>query len=150
MADIVSSDVRSKMMAGIRGTNTKPELMIRKALHRKGFRYSLHRKNLPGKPDLVLPKYKAVLFVNGCFWHKHGCNLFKMPSSRTEFWTQKLERNVANDLKAVEMLRQKGWRVGVIWECALKGTRKANFESVIATCNKWLLSKKDYLEIKGI
>lgn len=150
MADIVSSEVRSRLMSGIRGKNTKPELQIRKALHRIGFRYSLHRKDLPGKPDIVLAKHNAVIFVHGCFWHKHDCNLFKMPSSRQEFWKSKLERNVAIDVRNNESLKNFGWRVAIIWECALKGKKRKNPDEIIAQCRKWLLSKKKYLEIKGI
>lgn len=150
MADIVSKEVRSKMMAGIREKNTKPELFIRKGLHHAGFRYSLHRKDLPGKPDLVLPKYNAVIFVHGCFWHKHGCHLFTMPTTRREFWRNKLQKNVQKDTKCSRKLTEDGWRIGIIWECALKGKTRKKPDEIIRTCAKWLLSKKRYLEIKGI
>ena len=93
MADIVDKKTRSKMMAGIKGKNTKPEMLIRKALFAKGLRYRLHDKNLPGKPDLVFPKYKAVIFVQGCFWHGHDCHLFKWPTSNKEYWRNKINRN---------------------------------------------------------
>lgn len=149
MADVVSSEVRSKMMSGIRGKNTKPELLIRKGLHKKGFRYTLHRSDLPGKPDLTLAKYNAVVFVHGCFWHKHNCHLFKKPSTRVEFWESKLEKNVIIDSKAVEALTRAGWRIAIVWECALKGKHKRDIDYVIDKCNAWLLSKKKYLEIKG-
>ncbi|SOC89897.1 T/G mismatch-specific endonuclease [Ensifer adhaerens] len=109
------------MMSGIRGTNTRPELQVRKALHAAGFRYRLHERKLPGKPDLVLPKYRAVIFVHGCFWHGHGCHLFRMPSSNSVFWQEKIAGNVARDKVAVDRLRESGWRVATVWECALKG-----------------------------
>ena len=93
MADVVDRKTRSRMMSGIRGKNTRPELLIRKGLHARGFRFRLHDKRLPGKPDLVLPKYSAVIFVHGCFWHGHDCHLFKWPQSRREFWRKKITRN---------------------------------------------------------
>lgn len=150
MADIVSSETRSRMMSGIRGKDTKPELLIRKGLHRSGFRYSLHRKNLPGKPDLVFSKYNALIFVHGCFWHKHKCNLFKMPSTRLEFWQPKLERNVVKDKRNNQSLKDAGWRIAIVWECAIKGKTKRSLDEIIREVGKWLLSKKNYLEIKGI
>lgn len=101
MVDIVDVSTRSRMMAGIKNRNTKPEILIRKLLHKKGFRFRLHVKDLPGKPDIVLPKYKALIFVNGCFWHGHiNCHLFKLPATRTEFWQAKITRNQANDCKS--------------------------------------------------
>ena len=121
MADVVSPDVRSRMMAGIRGKNTKPELILRSGLHRAGFRFKLHDKSLPGKPDLVFPKYHAVIFAHGCFWHFHDCHMFKWPKSREQFWRSKIMRNRDTDLRTLQMLDATGWRSGVIWECALKG-----------------------------
>ncbi len=142
MADIVSKKKRSEMMAGIRGKNTRPELLIRKGLHARGFRFRLHDKKLPGKPDLVLPKYRAVIFVNGCFWHKHDCHLFKWPKTRADFWRTKIEGNVANDLKAAHLLEQKGWRILTIWECALKGKTRLSPDKVIAQAAEWLRSEQ--------
>ncbi len=118
--DVVTPEKRSQMMAGIKGKNTKPELIIRKELFRRGFRYRLHGKKLPGKPDIVLPKYKTVVFVNGCFWHKHDCHLFKWPKTRTEFWREKILGNVARDKKNRDLLEADGWKVITIWECAIK------------------------------
>jgi len=125
-------------MAGIKGKNTKPELLVRKGLHRLGFRYSLHDKKLPGKPDLVLPKYRAVIFVNGCFWHMHDCHLFKWPKTRKEFWRAKLEGNVTNDERVVAALKKDGWRIMTIWECALKGKTMKPLEEVLYITSQWL------------
>jgi len=122
MADIVSKHVRSRMMSSIRSGNTKPELALRRALHRLGFRYRLHGPNLPGRPDLAFPRYRAVLFVHGCFWHRHeGCRFATTPSSNVEFWGEKFGANVKRDRKAAESLLAAGWRVGVVWECLFKG-----------------------------
>src|SRR5690606_721863 len=110
MADIVPSDVRSRMMAGIRATNTKPELIVRRALHAGGFRYKLHDRSLPGKPDIVFPRYHAVLFIHGCFWHGHDCHLFRMPTTRPEFWLEKIKRNREVDQRVGEQLSGAGWR----------------------------------------
>ncbi len=140
MADIVSSEKRSQMMAGIKGKNTNLEILIRTALHRKGFRYRIHCKNLPGKPDLVLHKYRAAIFIHGCFWHGHSCHLFKWPSSKKEFWRKKITRNQELDKLALEKLTSAGWRVGVIWECAIRGKTKRNFEFVIKETSTWILS----------
>ena len=112
-------------MSGIRGKNTKPEILVRKLLHAAGFRFRLHRKDLPGKPDIVVPKYKVAIFVNGCFWHGHeNCHLFRLPKSNTEFWEAKIAGNIKRDKKKQAELLDSGWRVLVIWECALKGKLK--------------------------
>src|SRR5690606_29813490 len=100
--------------------NTKPELTIRKMLHSRGYRFRLHQKGLPGKPDIILPKYRAVLFVNGCFWHGHRCPLFKWPQTRTDFWRAKITGNIQRDQRNWELLLNMGWRVCVIWECSIK------------------------------
>ncbi len=134
------------MMSGIRGKNTKPELLIRKALHARGFRYRLHC-DLPGKPDICLPKHRAVIFVHGCFWHGHDCHLFKWPSTRPEFWRDKIERNRAVDAAAERALAEAGWRVAVVWECALKGRTRWPIAKVVEACQGWLLSSVGRLEI---
>ena len=149
MADVVPAEVRSRMMAGIRSTNTKPEMVLRKGLHRLGFRFRLHSAKLPGKPDIVLPKYGAVLLAHGCFWHGHDCHLFKWPSTRTDFWRAKITRNREVDAAAVAALQDAGWRVGVIWECALKGRTKLSLDDVVNTCAEWLRSETKILEIRG-
>ena len=150
MPDIVSPETRSRMMAGIRGKDTKPELFIRKALHARGFRYRLHDRRLPGKPDLSFPKYRAVILVNGCFWHGHDCHLFKWPSTRQEFWRSKITRNRQKDKETWQALRERGWRVAVIYECALKGRTRLDPDRVIDTTEKWLYSEQEALVVEGI
>ena len=150
MPDIVSKAKRSEMMAGIRGKNTKPEIMIRSVLHKAGFRFRLHTRNLPGKPDLVLPKYQAAILINGCFWHGHDCHLFKWPSSKKEFWRTKILKNRANDEKILTALDEQDWRVLVIWECALKGREKRSLERIVDEITGWLHSDDRYHEIRGI
>lgn len=149
MADIVSAEVRSRMMAGIRGSNTKPELVLRKGLHAKGFRFRLHDRKLPGKPDIVFPKFKAVVFAHGCFWHGHDCHLFKWPSTREEFWRAKIERNREVDSRNEAALDAAGWRQGVVWECAIKGRTRLPLEDVISGCAEWLRSDRQGIEIRG-
>ena len=135
-------------MSGIRGKSTKPELIVRKALHARGFRYRLHCK-LPGKPDLCLPKYRAVIFVHGCFWHGHDCHLFKWPSTRPEFWREKIGRNRVVDAAAEAKLLADGWRVAAVWECALKGRTRKPLETVLDSCETWLGGGAHTLEIRG-
>ncbi len=146
MTDVVDSETRSRMMSGIRGKNTKPELEIRRLLHQRGFRYRLHDKKLPGKPDIVLKKYNAVIFIHGCFWHRHNCHLFKWPKTRPEFWKQKITRNHENDIAALAELLSGGWRVCVVWECSIKGSSK-NVPMVSESIVRWLKSNNSMLEI---
>ena len=120
--DVVDRQTRSRMMSGIRGGNTRPECLIRCHLHRMGFRFRIHGRDLPGKPDVVLPRWRAVVLVHGCFWHRHECRLFKWPSTRTKFWRTKLNANHARDQQVLQELEALGWRVCVVWECALKGS----------------------------
>lgn len=120
MADNHSKEVRSKNMSRIRSTNSKPEEIVRKYLFSKGFRYRKNVRTLPGCPDIVLPKYKTVIFVNGCFWHKHDCPRFVWPSSNEDYWRPKIQRNVDRDQRNAEDLRAMGWNVLTIWECQLK------------------------------
>jgi len=119
--DHLTKDQRSDNMARIKGLNTKPELIVRSLLHRQGFRFRINKKALPGKPDIVLPKYKTVIFVHGCFWHQHsGCKRSNIPKSNTEYWVAKLNRNKTRDVKNECLLKQLGWKVIVIWECETK------------------------------
>jgi len=140
MADVVDAATRSRMMSGIRGKDTKPEMLIRRALHGKGLRYRLHDPALPGKPDLVFPRYRAVLFVNGCFWHGHDCRYFKTPATRTEFWTEKINANRMRDERQVMLLKKQGWRVMVIWECAVRD--RTSFDQLTATVHDWITNKQ--------
>lgn len=149
MTDIASIEKRSQMMSGIRSKNTKPEIIIRSALHRKGLRYRIHVKSLPGSPDIVLKKFKAVIFVNGCFWHGHPCHLFKIPSSKIEFWKNKIYRNKDIDTKSIESLLKLGWKVCLIWECAIKGKTKLDFQTLIDSCVEWIYSGNGMLQITG-
>ncbi|MBX3069093.1 MAG: DNA mismatch endonuclease Vsr [Thermomicrobiales bacterium] len=150
MPDVVDAQTRSRMMAGIRARDTKPELQIRRLLHREGFRYRLHVRTLPGHPDLVLPKYNAVVFVNGCFWHGHDCHLFKWPKSRADWWRSKIERNRANDQRCLDALVTKDWRVATVWECSLKGRQKLAIDDVVGMLIEWLVNSADQtLEVKG-
>lgn len=148
MADVVDPATRSRMMSGIRGKNTRPEMLIRRGLHARGFRFRLHCK-LPGKPDICLPKYRAVIFVHGCFWHGHDCRLFKWPSTRPDFWRTKIERNRSNDASAQAMLLGAGWRVGTIWECALKGRDAQGSALVVDDCVAWLVGDRYLWEVAG-
>lgn len=148
-ADRVDPAVRSRMMANIKGKNTTPELAIRSALHRRGFRYRLHRQDLPGKPDLVLARYRAVIFIHGCFWHGHSCHLFRWPKSREDFWQDKIAKNIERDRVQYHALLNAGWRIGTVWECALKGRSRLPFEDVLDQCAAWLEDKALTLEIRG-
>jgi len=137
------------MMAGIRGKNTKPELAIRSALHRRGFRFRLYRKGLPGKPDLVFPKYRAVIFIHGCFWHGHDCHLFKWPKTHESFWQQKITSNMARDRRQLLSLLGVGWRVATIWECAFKGRTRLSIEAIAERCATWLESNEERMWLIG-
>jgi DNA mismatch endonuclease, patch repair protein len=120
VTDVFSKEKRSEIMSRIRGKNTTPELKVRSMLHRMGYRFRLHVPNLPGKPDIVLPKYKTVIFVHGCFWHQHeGCRMSFMPKTRKGFWMEKLAANRIRDTRAVEKLAALGWRSLVVWECEI-------------------------------
>lgn len=148
MIDIVDSITRSRMMAGIKSRNTKPELLIRSLLHNRGFRFRLHVKDLPEKPDIVLPKYHSVIFINGCFWHGHQeCHLFRLLATRTEFWQEKIYRNQTNDSRAIDLLLANNWRVCIVWECSIRGAKK-DPEKVISTIAEWLTGDELFLEVR--
>lgn len=148
MVDVVDRVTRSRMMAGIRGRNTKPEILIRSLLHRQGFRFRIHGCGLRGKPDIVFPGLRAVIFVHGCFWHGHNCSLFKWPATRPEFWRTKIGRNQENDARVVDALLADGWRVGVVWECAIRG-RDRDVGKVIFRLSEWLRSAAVFHEERG-
>lgn len=150
MADVVSPEKRSQMMAGIRGQDTKPEITIRRLLFSKGYRFRLRRKDLPGRPDIVLPKYNAVIFVHGCFWHGHEqCNLFRMPKSKQEFWNKKISGNIIRDEIAIVKLQEDGWRVCTVWECALKGRNRLGEDKVINSLASWIEDGGSRKNIRG-
>lgn len=139
MSDIVDPKTRSRMMANIKGKNTKPEMAIRSALHRMGYRFRLHRKDLPGKPDIVLPKYRAVVFVNGCFWHGHFCTLFKWPKTRQKFWREKILSNRKRDERNIKALLEQGWKVCIVWECSIRKQGKdRKAEKAFASLVNWI------------
>ena len=140
MTDVLTPEQRRFNISRIRGKNTKPEMVLRRALHALGFRFRLHRSDLPGCPDLVFPRLRAVVFVNGCFWHGHDCPMFKLPATRTEFWAQKIAGNRDRDRRALEALAATGWRTMVIWECTLKGAKRLPVEDVTCKVIKWLES----------
>jgi DNA mismatch endonuclease (patch repair protein) len=131
MADVHTKAQRSYNMSQIKGKNTKPEMIVRKFLHANGFRYRLHDRKLPGRPDMVLPKYKTVIFINGCFWHGHkGCRHFVIPKTRTEWWMAKIARNKQNDSKKQRALGKVGWKVIIVWECSLKKNLSAKLNRI--------------------
>lgn len=149
MPDVHDAATRSRNMAAIRGADTKPELIIRKGLHQRGLRYRLNVWSLPGKPDLVFARHRAVLFVHGCFWHGHDCALFKLPETRTAFWTNKIHGNIDRDARAEKALADAGWRIGTVWECALKGRNRRDRDGVLAALHDWVRGDAPSLCVAG-
>ncbi len=149
MADIVDKKTRSRMMAGIRGANTKPEIAVRSIFTRLRYKPEINCRELPGKPDIVLRRKKVAVFVHGCFWHGHNCHLFRLPASNTVFWKTKIDGNAVNDRLVVRSLKRKGWRVLVIWECALKGSGRINLQRIEGRVIKWLSSSTETCQIRG-
>lgn len=137
------------MMSGIRNKDTRPEILVRKALFSRGFRYRLGGCGLPGKPDLVFHKYRAVLFVNGCFWHGHGCHLFKWPSSNQDFWRDKINGNVSRDIANQRACIDRGYRVATIWECAIKGKFRQPWDKIIEQISGWLIQGDSLISVAG-
>ncbi|PRC94397.1 very short patch repair endonuclease [Solimicrobium silvestre] len=142
MSDVHSAAIRSKNMRAIKNKDTKPEIIIRQALHARGLRFRLHVKTLPGTPDIVLPKFKTVVFVNGCFWHGHRCHLSKTPKTRTEFWLSKISANMSRDVLIYKKLSDAGWRIAVIWECGIKGCGNQKLNALISEFVEWLNDPK--------
>ncbi len=138
VADITTPENRSRMMSGIRGKNTRPEMLVRRALFERGFRYRLHDRRLPGTPDLVLSRHRAVVFVHGCFWHGHDCVYFRWPATRPEFWRSKIMRNREVDRAAREALLASGWRVLTVWECSLRGRSDEQRQAVYDAAADWI------------
>lgn len=144
--DVHSPEQRRFNMSRIRGKDTRPEMVVRRWLWANGYRYRLHRKELPGKPDIILPKYRAVIFVHGCFWHRHGCALTTTPESRRDFWLAKFQNNVSRDKHNIESLLEQFWRVMIVWECSIIG-KKAISEEVAEQMTNFLHSEKRFAEI---
>jgi len=145
MVDVVDAATRSRMMAGIRGSNTKPEITLRRALHAQGLRFRLHGSHLPGRPDIVLPKWRAVILVHGCFWHRHtGCRYATTPATRPEFWSEKFGKNMERDARNVRDLAEAGWRVAIVWECIV---RSLGGDPIAVMLKDWLHSDSAYVEI---
>ncbi|MDF7785450.1 DNA mismatch endonuclease Vsr [Pantoea stewartii] len=147
MADVHSSETRSKNMRAIRQQDTAIEQRIALLLKDRGFTYRVQDKNLPGRPDFVLTAHQAIIFVHGCFWHRHHCYLFKIPATRTEFWTGKINSNVERDHRYVRQLRESGWKVLIIWECALRGKLRLDDDALLERLEEWLLVMNDSAEI---
>jgi DNA mismatch endonuclease (patch repair protein) len=147
LPDVVTPDVRSRMMAGIRGKDTRPEMLLRSGLHAMGWRYRLHGRDIAGRPDLVFPGRRALIFANGCFWHGHDCHLFKWPKTRPEFWRTKIESNIERDRRVLTRLETEGWRVAEVWECTLKGRERFPLEAVLAACDAFLRGDESYCSI---
>lgn len=138
MVDVLTPDQRRLNMSRIRNADTAPELLLRRGLHKRGFRFRLHRRDLPGCPDITLPKYKSVILVNGCFWHGHECPMFKIPATRRDFWIAKIQRNRDRDAFVLSALAKLGWRTFVLWECAVKGPGRRPLEIVFNKITTWL------------
>lgn len=148
MADVHTQKIRSKNMSSIKCSDTSPELKVRRVIHSLGFRFSL-RSKLFGKPDLVLPRYNKVIFVHGCFWHLHNCHLFKMPGTNISFWKSKFSKNKTRDKTVEKRLRNSGWSILKIWECALKGKNKLQLRQLESQIRKYIISE-NHAEIRGI
>jgi DNA mismatch endonuclease (patch repair protein) len=140
MPDTVTPETRSRMMAAIKAKDTQPELAVRRGLHAMGFRYALHSNRFPGRPDMVLAKHRAVIWVNGCYWHGHPCGAAKLPSSNESYWHPKIERTRARDLRNAEAVEAAGWRHLTIWECALRGKHAPGIERVLEAAALWIVS----------
>lgn len=150
MADVLTPEQRRLNMSRIRGRDTKPEMLVRRGLHARGLRYRLQDRKLPGRPDLVFPKYRVVILVHGCFWHGHHCPLFRLPATRPEFWAAKIASNQKRDERSHEALQVMGWRILTIWECSLKGPGRWPIELLLDTCTEFIHSKKYTQQISGL
>ena len=149
MPDPLTPEQRSRCMSRIRGKDTKPEMIVRRGLHALGLRYRLHDRQLPGSPDLVFPGRQAAIFIHGCFWHGHDCPMFRLPSTRTDFWSAKIGRNRERDAQALEGLHTEGWRSLVIWECALRGRGRLSHDLMLGQAYHWLINGVSDSKIAG-
>jgi len=149
MADVLTPELRRLNMSRVRGSNTKPEMLIRRGLHARGLRFRLQRRDLPGRPDIVLPSKKVALFVHGCFWHGHDCHLFRLPATHADFWREKIATNRQRDASTVQKLRNLEWRVGIVWECALRGTGRVPAQVVLDQLAGFIAGSDVQIEIRG-
>ncbi|MDP3515676.1 MAG: very short patch repair endonuclease [Pseudohongiella sp.] len=149
MTDVHDQATRSRNMSAIKGKDTKPEMIVRTLLFAKGYRYRLNNRKLPGRPDLAFRQYEAAVFVHGCFWHMHGCPAFKLPRSNTEWWREKLESNRQRDIRSISALAESGWRVGIVWECSIRGKGKLNATDITQILEDWLQSNREQLILEG-
>ena len=149
MADVHTEEQRRYNMRRISGKDTKPEMLVRRGLHARGLRFRLHCRHLPGKPDIVLARHSTIILVHGCFWHGHDCPLFKWPATRMEFWKDKINKNRERDTIQLNQLKNLGWRILIIWECALKGKNKCNFQALLDSTEVFVRhSRKLFLELE--
>ncbi|MGE4251732.1 MAG: very short patch repair endonuclease [Parvibaculaceae bacterium] len=147
--DVLTREQRRLNMSRIRGRDTKPEMMLRRALHSRGLRFRLHIRDLPGCPDIVFPRYRAVIFVHGCFWHGHDCPMFRLPATRRNFWAAKICRNQQRDRKAMKALINASWRVLSVWECAFKGPARRSLSDISANCCTFIKGNSQRAVLKG-
>lgn len=150
MVDRLTPDQRRLNMSRVRAKDTRPEMIVRRLLHSLGFRFRLHRRDLPGRPDIVLPRYRAAIFVHGCFWHGHDCSLFRMPATRTDFWAMKIAANRRRDEDAVSRLHDIGWRSLLIWECALRGRGRLPEEKLTDRITAFILGHAPFGAIREV
>lgn len=151
MVDVLTEKQRRLNMSRIKGRDTRPEMVFRKGLHSRGYRYRLHSRALPGRPDLVLPRYRVAAFVHGCFWHGHSCHLFRWPATRAGFWEKKILGNAERDKQNLLLLKNLGWRVLIVWECAMKGRHKLPVEDLLDQAEQFIKSgKADLLELSAV
>lgn len=149
MVDVHTPEQRRRNMSRIRGRDTKPEMLVRRGLHARGLRYRLQDRSLPGRPDLVFPRHRAVVFVHGCFWHGHHCPMFRLPATRREFWQAKINGNQVRDAKSLQNLLVSGWRVLTVWECCLKSPGRPPLDAVIDKCVDFIVGTERTAEISG-
>lgn len=150
MTDVLTSEQRHRNMSHIRSQDTAPEMIVRRGLHAMGFRFRLRDPALPGRPDVVLKRHHAVVFVHGCFWHGHGCPMFRLPGTHREYWAAKIEFNQRRDTRVVEALLNDGWRIVIVWECSLRGRGRLTDGTAIELCADFLRSgRAGIFEIKG-
>ena len=147
MADVLTPEQRQNCMSSVRRENTSPEIILRSVLHKSGLRYRLHDKDLPGSPDMVFTRFRAVIFVHGCFWHSHGCYKSSIPESRHSFWKSKFQTNRDRDERNIKLLHNQGWRVMVVWQCALNGKHAYSSDVVVSCVKDWLQSSESFWQI---